>query len=60
MITGTISIGGQHPHSDIEVFIRSGKYQFYCLWESNKTKVPKRDNQNQLRSPLSKGGEPWI
>jgi hypothetical protein len=30
----------------------------FKLIGSNKTKGPKQDNQNQLRSPMSEGGEP--
>jgi hypothetical protein len=28
------------------------------VFENNKTKGPKQDGQNGLRSPMSKGGEP--
>ena len=35
-----------------------GKPNNYKVFESNKTKGPKQDIQNQLRSRMPEGGEP--
>ena len=35
-----------------------GKPKYLKVSVSNKTKGPKQNNQNPLRSPMSEGGEP--
>jgi hypothetical protein len=41
-----------------EIFGKIGKPNNFKVLGSMKTKGPKQDSQNQVRSPMSAGGEP--